>query len=333
LTSPIDTELRFIRDRQIEEAQFHWLVGILEGEGTFVRAAPSSPGIPIVRVSMTDRDVIERVARLFDRAVVGLRARQPHYKRPFATTIKGGSAVGLMRAVRPFLGLPRQRQIDRAIATWHGRRPRSRQRSARCSVEGCARPGSTRGLCRRHYDRWWKSIRRGAPPAFVPQDSPIDAIVSFDSAGCSAECDLAWLAGLLEGEGTFGSYAGYPVLSLEMCDLDIVSRAAKILGAASVGLNVPDHAEWSPLYVAKISGSRAADWMRRVRPYMGARRIAAIDVALGEYHPIRLVEVPVTCVVPGCGKPHRSRGLCHAHYMAWSRDVKKGRQPRVTPLR
>jgi len=28
----------------MDEAQFHWLVGILEGEGTFIRASPSSPG-------------------------------------------------------------------------------------------------------------------------------------------------------------------------------------------------------------------------------------------------------------------------------------------------
>src|SRR5207244_4906431 len=40
--------------------------------------------------------------------------------------------------------------------------------------------------------------------------------------------------------------------------------------------------------------------------------------------------VAPTCVVPGCTKPHRSRGLCHAHYMLWSRDLKKGRIPRVT---
>ena len=43
--------------------------------------------------------------------------------------------------------------------------------------------------------------------------------------------------------------------------------------------------------------------------------------------------VAPTCVVPGCTKPHRSRGLCHARYGLWSRDLKKGRIPRVTPLR
>lgn len=48
---------------------------------------------------------------------------------------------------------------------------------------------------------------------------------------------------------------------------------------------------------------------------------------------IRLVDPPPTCVVPGCDRPHESRGLCHKHYMSWLRDVAKGRAPRVTPLR
>jgi hypothetical protein len=96
----------------------------------------------------------------------------------------------------------------------------------------------------------------------------------------------------------------------------------------------PSRAEgWRPTYVARIAGHRAADWMRAVRAEMGLRRTAAIDAAIAGYHPIRLIDIPRICVVPGCGRPHRSRGLCHAHYMSWSRDIAKGRSPRITPLR
>ena len=66
---------------------------------------------------------------------------------------------------------------------------------------------------------------------------------------------------------------------------------------------------------------------------MGARRAAAIDTALEDYYPVRLTEMPANCVVPGCFEPPRARGLCHRHYMSWSRDVAKGRTPRVKPLR
>jgi len=66
---------------------------------------------------------------------------------------------------------------------------------------------------------------------------------------------------------------------------------------------------------------------------MGARRTAAIDAALAAYKPVRLVDPPATCVVPDCRDETRARGLCHKHYMSWSRDVAQGRTPRVTPLR
>ena len=168
----IDTTSRVTAVRDINEQQFHWLVGILEGEGTFIRASSSSPGLPGVRVSMTDRDVIERVAALLGRATQTLRARKPHHKRPYATTIKGAPAVQLMKAVRPFLGNDRQAHIDRSIASWHGGPARWRRPSARCAVPACLRPGSVRGLCRRHYDRWWKATRKGRFALFVPREAP-----------------------------------------------------------------------------------------------------------------------------------------------------------------
>jgi hypothetical protein len=123
------------------------------------------------------------------------------------------------------------------------------------------------------------------------------------------------------------------MVSLEMCDEDIVLRVAQMLGAACVQLREPKHASWNVTYIARVTGRQAAEWMRRLGHQMGSRRSAVIDAALVLYHPIRLSEVPITCVVPNCGRPHRSRGLCHRHYMSWSRDRAKGQLPRVTPLR
>ena len=159
--------------RVVDQLQFHWLVGILEGEGTFLRGAPSRPGTPIVRVSMTDRDVVEHVAKVLERAVVRLRRRRPHHKIPYATTIKGAPAVTLMNAVRPFLSETRQLQIDRAITSWQLRkRPRRRLQTA-----------STDSF--------------GLPTPMTPSDLT-------GTPGESREaCDRAWMAGLLEGEGSF----------------------------------------------------------------------------------------------------------------------------------
>jgi hypothetical protein len=203
-------------------------------------------------------------------------------------------------------------------------------------VKGCVRPGAKRGLCLRHYDRWWKARRKGRVVAVEPRDAPGLEIPAIANE-CGSRCDLIWLAGLLEGEGTFGLNGrppcAYPVISVEMCAEDVVRRAARILGVTSVYRREPDEPAWSATFTAKIAGHDAAGWMRELRPYMGLRRLVAIDRALAAYQPIRLTEVPETCLVSGCEKPHRSRGLCHAHYMSWSRDRAKGRIPRITPLR
>lgn len=150
-------------------------------------------------------------------------------------------------------------------------------------------------------------------------------------------CDFFWLVGLLEGEGTFTSTRthghDYPVLNVEVCAEDVVLKTSRLLSAPGVTKEEPDREGWSASYRAAVSGSDAAEWMRRLRDRMGHRRAEAIDAALAAYHPIRLVDPPVSCVVPGCGEPHRSRGLCHKHYMMSSRDKASGREARITPLR
>jgi hypothetical protein len=288
---------------------------------------------------MTDRDVVERVGRLIDRAVFSVRKRRAHHKTPYVTTIKGSPAVLLMRAIYPYMGTFRRAQIDRAIASWHGHRARWRGPAAGCAASDCSHAAARRGLCVRHYDRWWKARRRGQTTDFGPVDPPAQAFGSLaDGEEIDEACTLGWLAGLLEGEGTFSvnrqsAEIAYPVIKLEMCDESIVNRAAHVMAAPSVQRADPEHEDWSPTFIAAITGRHAATWMRRLRSSMGIRRTAAIDAALAQYHPIRLVDPPASCVVAGCSEPHRGRGLCHKHYMMWSRDKAKGREARIAPLR
>jgi len=272
---------------------FYWLAGILEGEGTFMSGPPSRPNAPVVRIRMTDRDVVERSAALLDRAVTPIRPRQAHYKPPFITQLRGAEAVDLMIAMRPVLGPERTAQIDRVLARWSPRGRRSRPKA----------------------------------PRFPVLDG-IDGSTSRDPRA------LSWLAGLLEGEGTFSlTCDSYPVISLNMCDGSVVRIAAKLVEARSVALREARRPEWRPTFVAQVGGAHAAEWMKRLRAFMGQRRTAAIDAALSQYHPIRLIDPPLSCVVPGCSAPHRGRGLCHKHYMMWSRDKTNGRETRITPLR
>src|SRR5256712_8101902 len=113
-----------------------WLAGILEGEGSFLAGSPSSPTCPAIRLPMTDVDVVERVAAIFERAVVATRARKAHHKRAYVTTIKGAGAARMMMALVPLLSQRRIRQIGRALRH-HGAQPRRRaRRAARLATDG-----------------------------------------------------------------------------------------------------------------------------------------------------------------------------------------------------
>lgn len=322
---------------EITDVECYWLAGLLEGEGTFQIGPPSRPHSAAIAVQMTDADVIRRVSAMWDRAVVEIQPRDPRHKVSWVTRVRGASAAAWMHALRPLMGTRRRLQIDQALsdqkAGLRWRRP-----IGVCSVVTCGRAGAIRGLCLRHYKLWWKAKKHGRRSPYVPTD-PVAPIVPSGSESPPDPSDgrwIAWLAGLLEGEGTFTSKSTYPVISTQMCDRDVIERVASLLGISRVRLKDDlrnrQHG-WSPSWYIAVCGGRAAEWMRTLRGSMGARRAAEIDKALGSYRPIRLTGAPVRCVVPSCDRPHRSRGLCHTHYMKWDRDLKAGRRQRITPLR
>ncbi len=73
--------------------------------------------------------------------------------------------------------------------------------------------------------------------------------------------DLVWLAGLLEGEGTFDLHRGrYARIRLGMTDRDVVGRAATIMGSR-IRLSLRA-APAQPTWHTEISGERAAAIMR-----------------------------------------------------------------------
>ena len=98
-----------------DETNFYWLVGLLEGEGSFLKPSPSKPREPKIDVEMKDEDVIRRVAALLG---VGYRKRDRHRENASVTyhvRLAGKRAVQLMWRLRPYLSERRQQQIDRAV--------------------------------------------------------------------------------------------------------------------------------------------------------------------------------------------------------------------------
>ena len=327
------------------QLQLCWLAGLLEGEGSFLAGPPSMPNSPAIVLAMTDDDIVDRVATIFGNAVFRTdRGHERGWKPAFITRIRGGRAAQWMTDLRPLMGERRQAQIDRALSQRRDRRVRWRTPQDRCATPSCARSVAVRGLCHEHYNSWWRSMKGGRPSRHRPVDPPSPSgLDSRRRVVFPAPDDLeaiAWLAGLLEGEGCFGiaksGSRSYPRISLHMCDLDVLQRAASMMGASSVYAYADRRAkgrQWSQMYGLAVSGTRAASEMVRLRTFMGGRRSRQIDEALSSYEPIRLVSPPPICVVRACERPHESRGLCHKHYMSWHRDRRRGREPRVTPLR
>jgi hypothetical protein len=97
------------------------------------------------------------------------------------------------------------------------------------------------------------------------------------------EMDLAWAAGLLEGEGSFQAKLGsVPFIWCEMSDEDVVARLAGIFGG-----NYISHAKrqehFKDTWSWSVVSSRAAKIMEILRPLMGRRRQSQIDVALAAW--------------------------------------------------
>lgn len=112
--------------------------------------------------------------------------------------------------------------------------------------------------------------------------------------------DLLWLAGLLEGEGSFDAHRGkYPRIRLAMTDRDVVGRAASLMGAEfRLSLHpAPAKATWH----TEISGERAAEIMREILPFMGTRRSQRIADVLGvhAYRARKGIDAPRSTSTPG----------------------------------
>lgn len=98
------------------------------------------------------------------------------------------------------------------------------------------------------------------------------------------DIEIAWLAGFLEGEGSFGVSGKHTIgIWLQTTDGDVIEKAAKLMGSlvhgpytrpSDIGKNR------KPVFTTTLCSSKAADVMRLIRPHMGARRGAKIDEIL-----------------------------------------------------
>lgn len=267
-----------------------WLAGLLEGEGTFLRPPPSMPNCPIVACRMTDRDVVERVAACFGTKVLSID--KGRYRTEYAATLKGRRAVELMLDVRPLMGDRRRHAIDRASQAYVPPRRKLDFESA-TEIRDRFAAGATVSSLAGAFDVTRQTIRpilRGeiyAAAPLCPWREMSQELPCLLAPPGIFPSELYWLAGWLEGEGSFiappPSDPGRPRISAQAKDGDVVAEAGRLLSIKplldkSIQRRNP---AWSAMWRVLLQGRRAISMMRAMEPMMGTRRQQQIHTAIG----------------------------------------------------
>lgn len=105
--------------------------------------------------------------------------------------------------------------------------------------------------------------------------------------------NLEWLAGFLEGEGSFGMVETqkrywYPLIQVSTTDADVVSRAAGLFGTKLLGPWKQtglrnDGSSCKLMYGARVRGANAAGWMMTLYSLLGERRRCKIRDVLARW--------------------------------------------------
>lgn len=101
--------------------------------------------------------------------------------------------------------------------------------------------------------------------------------------------DIAWLAGLLEGEGYFCLGAPKPkrkrriFIAIRMTDKDVIEKVCCIF-ECNIQSKTRTFGISKGVWCAELYGKRAIELMKLIHPYMGQRRKSRIDEILDYFN-------------------------------------------------
>jgi len=101
----------------VDNLELYWLAGILEGEGCFSFGTKKTPNRVAITVCMTDRDVVERVAKLFGVNWI-LEIKRGKHKTQWRTQLRGAKAIELMKKIQSIMGERRRLKIQEVINSY-----------------------------------------------------------------------------------------------------------------------------------------------------------------------------------------------------------------------
>jgi len=109
--------------------QIAWLAGLLEGEGCFgaYKKEPKGQKSLKIGLSMSDKDIVERVAYIFNKPMYIERRNQKGRKLQYICDLHGNKAAAWMMTIYKFMGERRKDRIRELLQYWRvqkGRAPR-----------------------------------------------------------------------------------------------------------------------------------------------------------------------------------------------------------------
>jgi len=247
------------------------------------------PNCPIVSCRMTDRDVVERVGSLFGTKVMAIDKGK--YRTEYAATLKGRSAAALMAELKSLMGARRRNAIDAALRRYH---PPVRKLDFDMAEEIRLRfaQGESVSSLARAYEVARQTIYPvlkgriyGAPPP-RPWRIPVQAPPPVDTPSWMSPQELHWLAGWLEGEGSFlappPSDPRRPRISGQARDRDVVTEVGRLFQIKPVfdPSGKRRNPTWSVMWRVLVQGQRAITLMLALEPLMGQRRREKIRTAI-----------------------------------------------------
>jgi hypothetical protein len=140
-----------------------WLAGLIEGEGSFQWNSS-----PTIQMSMTDKDVMERVAILCDYPIRTYKPRgKSTYKAVWSIRIAGARAAAWMMTLYAFMGIRRRAKIAELLLRWKHSPgfPRGRKGERLPALCHPARLRFAQGQCKQCYSKEFQHTYRLATKA------------------------------------------------------------------------------------------------------------------------------------------------------------------------
>lgn len=97
----------------MKEKDLYWVVGLLEGEGSFLLKKKADSAI--IQCNMTDLDILKRLCNLAGGGICKIKKRESHWKQSWYWYLHGKKALNLMKKLEPLMGSRRKSKIQECI--------------------------------------------------------------------------------------------------------------------------------------------------------------------------------------------------------------------------